>query len=365
MSDQRDADVSAQEILTVRLKGEPRERGRQLGELMGALATYYLHELLMDVGERAARPMTEAELVSWLSPRAAYAASIAPDLDEEVRGFAEGAQIPYEMAFAINSGNEMNDLAAGRGSSTFALPAKHCLSLAVPAEHSATGSILLAQTWEGPRTTPPPWLVTVEEGEASSVWLTTPGWFGGTGVNSFGIGTVQTGVVLADPPFGLGYSYIARRILQQQTVDAAAEASVKYPSPSGGHYVSADGARVVDGIIGGELRESVPVVGWLATHAHFDDPRYAALRDPRDRRDSPWRTRRILEQCEAGAPIQPRTLFDLFADHEGRDDGGTVCLHSGEITALGTIVIDPAGSRVWANAGSPCAHAPISEVQLD
>ena len=357
--------MAGTEIFTARLEGRPRERGRQMGELMGGLTAYYLHELLMDIGERASRPMSEAELLTWLSPRAAYAASVAPDLDEEVRGFAEAAQIPDEMAFAINSGNEMNDLAASRGSSTFALPAKHCLSIAVPAEHSTTGTVLLAQTWEGPRTTPPPWLVTVREGEGSSVWLTTPGWFGGTGVNSFGVGTVQTGVVLAKPPVGLGYSYISRRMLQQHSVDGAAQAAVQYPSPSGGHYVSADHTRVIDGLIAGDLRGSFPVEGWLATHAHFDDQRYEVLRHPHDCRDSPWRTSRIIDRCQALAPLAPRELFHIFADHEGRDDGGTVCLHSGEISAIGTIVIDPAGRTVWASTGSPCAHGPITEVRLD
>jgi hypothetical protein len=351
-------------IFVARLEGEPRERGRQLGELMGDLASSYLDELLRDVGERASRPMNEAELLSWLSSRAAYCAAIAPDLDEEVRGFAEAAQIPYEMAFAINSGNEMNDLAARRGSSTFALPA-HCLSIVVPPEHSTTGQVLLAQTWEGPRTTPSPWLVTVKEDTGSSVWLTTPGWFGGAGLNSFGVGSVQTGVVLAKPPLGLGYSYIARRMLQERSARAASEGAVRYPSPSGGHYISADRVTVMDALLAGSLRASFAVPGWLSTHAHFDRPRFAVRRHPDDRRDSRWRTDRLLGLCREGAPLGPHALFHLFADHGGRNDGGTVCLHSGEIAALGMIVIDPAGGTVWASAGSPCSHAPVTKVRLD
>ena len=353
------------EIFTACLEGEPRERGRQLGELMGDLTGYYLSELRKDVGERASRPMSEGELLAWLAPRAAFAASVAPELDEEVRGFAEAAQISYEMAFAINSGNEMNDLAVSRGSSTFALPSKHCLSIVIPAGQSATGNVLLAQTWEGPRVTPPPWLITAREGRVSSVWLTTPGWFGGTGVNSFGVGSVQTAVVLADPPLGLGYSYIARRMLQQRSVDAAAQSAVEYPSPSGGRYVVSDGIKVVDAELAGELRGSFPVPGWLATHAHFDEPSYTAMRAPGDRRDSLWRTSRILERCKAAAPVEPLDVFGLFADHEGRDDGGTVCLHAGGVAALGTIVIEPVERRVWASVGSPCARGPVTEVSVD
>jgi isopenicillin-N N-acyltransferase-like protein len=357
--------VVDQEIVQIRLAGAPRERGRQLGARFGPLAQAYWREILLDLGERAARPMGEAELLEWLRPRAAFAAAIAPDLDEELRGLAEGAEIPYEVAFAINSGNEMNGLAAGRGASTFALPEKRCLSIVVQAKYSATGSVLLGQTWEGPRATPAPWLVTVEENAGASVWLTDPGWIGGAGLNSHGVGTVQTGVAFAGSPVGLGYSYIARRALQQISAAAAAQSATEYPSSSAGHYVSADGGETIDALVAGELRESLPVEGWLTTHAHFDDQRFAALRDPGDRRDSQWRTNRLLAMAAAAAPIEPLTLFELFADHEGRDDGGTVCLHSGELTALGTIVIDVGARTVWASAGSPCERRLISTVRLD
>jgi isopenicillin-N N-acyltransferase-like protein len=361
--------MTTNSITTVHLRGTPRERGRELGERTASIAQYYWREILLDLGERAERPMTEDELLAWLRERAAYAAGIAPDLDEELHGIAEGADVPYEMAFAINSGDEVNTLAAACGSSTFAVPDKHCLSIIVPPERSATGGLLMAQTWDGPDWTPAPWLLTVEEASGTSAFLTDPGWIGGAGVNDHGVASVHTGVGIEGAPVGLGYSHIARRMMQSATAETAAAAAVAYPSSGGCHYVAGDAERAFDALVAGELRDVVAVDGWLSTCFHFEQPEFEGVQQEGGKsvfaRSMARRIGRILTLAQAeDGPIEPRRLFDLFADHADGDDGFSVCLHAGEMRVLGTVVADARTRTVWASVGSPCEANPITEVRL-
>jgi isopenicillin-N N-acyltransferase-like protein len=351
-------------IKTIHLTGSPRERGRRLGAQMAIPIQKYWREILLDVGVRAERPMTEAELREWLADRATFAAAIAPDLDEELRGIAEGADVDYEVAFAVNAGEEIDELASALGSSTYSLPAKHCLSIIVPPERSATGGLLMAQTWEAPDWTPAPWLVTVEEDAGTSVFMTDPGWIGGCGVNDRGIASVHTAVFLCEAPVGLGYSFIARRIMQAATTEAAAAAVVEYPAAGGCHYIVGDDAGGVDAVVAGELRDIFAFEGWLSTCGHYEHPRFVAKQRETKKPDSLFRTGRILELAQAvDGLIEPLQLFSLLSDHKESEGGAAVCLH-GQVRVLGTLVADARSRTVWANAGNPCEGNPVTEVRL-
>jgi isopenicillin-N N-acyltransferase like protein len=353
-------------IKRLTVSGSPRERGRQIGEELGDLARETWREVLADLGERAARPLPEAELRALLAERAAFAARVAPDLDEELRGVAEGAGVDYEVAVAINNVNELNSVAAVRGSSTFALPEKHCLSLVVPAAHSATRGVLLAQTWDSPRNAPLPWLLTVEEEAGRSVFLTDPGWLGGAGVNDRGTASVHTGLHMTTYPVGIGYSHIARRIMQAPSAAAALAASTEFASSDGCHYLIGDRTGASDAIVAADQHTVVPVDGWLSTHYHVDDPAFAPMLET-DNAKSLHRTGRILDLARAQAergPINPLQPFELFGDHATDASGAAVCLHQGEMRIAGMIVADAGSQTVWASVGNPCEWNPVSMVTL-
>jgi hypothetical protein len=117
---------------------------------------------------------------------AAYAASVAPDLDEEVRGLPRRPRSPTRWLLP-STGQRDERPCRRQGVKHFRPAVLHCLAIAVPL---STHDAHCPPRREAPRTTPPPWLVTQREERPVRV-AHYPGWFGGTGVNSFGVGTVR------------------------------------------------------------------------------------------------------------------------------------------------------------------------------
>lgn len=355
---------SAPSIPFAELSGDARERGRLHGrEIPGVLRRYW-RELVLDVTERSDHPMSEEALADWVRERAALALSLEPDLEEEIRGIAEGAGVDYEQALAVNLGEEVNHLAFGLG--WHAPAVQRCLSIVVPPEQSQTGGYLLAQTWDGPAWLPDPMLFVVEEEAGRSVFIADPGWVGGAGLNDRGLGSVHTGVgTKVDGTPGLPYSFIARRILRSDDLQSAAQSVTELPATAGCHYIVVDRERVVDVETAGLTNANFTYTGPISTCAHFSDSRCAATEsDPRGRLVSEFRVGRLLDLFQPAAPISPLDLFRLISDHEPGPDGASVCLHPGSMRSLGSIVIDLAGRTVWGKAGNPCMARPVTQVTL-
>jgi hypothetical protein len=357
--------MDADGIRLLHLSGDARERGRRHGAEIPDLLRRYWNELVLDVTERSDQPMTETELRDWVIDRAAPALELAPDLEEEVRGIAEGGEVGFELALAVNLGEECNHLAYSRG--WHSPEAQRCLSVIIPPSQSTTGGYLLAQTWDGPDWTPDPVLFMVEEGSGRSVYLADPGWVGGVGLNDRGLASVHTGVsTTIDGEPGLPYSFIARRIMQRHAIEDAARSVLDLPTTAGCHYVVVDGERVIDVETAGSISATLPYDGRLiSTCAHFSDEDCSARQsDEGDDRVSRYRVERLLGLVSEHAPVGPLELFNLISDHQEGPDGAMVCRHPGKGRSLGGIVIDHLGRKVWGKAGNPCLARPVTEVQI-
>ncbi len=357
--------MSEDAITFLQLSGSPRERGQRHGREIPDTLKSYWRELVLDVTERSDHPMTEGQLKEWVAERAAPALAHAPDLEEEIRGIAEGGGVDYELALAVNLGEEVNHLAYSLG--WHAPEVQRCLSIVVPPAQSQTGGYLLAQTWDGPDWTPDPFLFAVEEETGKSLYLADPGWVGGVGLNDRGLGSVHTGVgTTADGIPGLPYSFIARRIMQRDDLESAARSVIEMPTTAGCHYIVADGERVVDVETTGMVNATIFYdARAISTCAHFSDRECAANEsDPNDNRISRYRVERLLQLLRESAPVGPLDLFRLISDHQEGPNGAMVCRHPGTGRSLGGIVIDLADRTVWGKAGNPCLPRPVTEVAL-
>lgn len=345
-------------IQVVRLSGSPRERGLAHGAAVADRLEYYWGQLVRDVTD-CADPMGSDDLRAWILERSEVALAAAPDLEEEIRGMAEGAGVAYEVALSVNFGEEVCHLASMR-SATRRAPTERCLAIVVPPEQSASGGYLLAQTWDGPDWTPDPVLFFVEEDAGRSVYLSDGGWVGGVGLNDRGIGSVHTGVGTSlDGTPGLPYPFIARRILQSGTVEEACAKAVQLPATAGCHFVVCDGERVVDVEVAGDKNATRPMAAPVSTCAHFGDPALTGVENDVDwHRISAYRTERLLDIVSRHGPVEPLDLFALMSDHEEGPLGAMVCRHpetdrSGS-RSLGAVVIDMAQATVFGRAGNPC-----------
>ena len=356
--------MDSQPIRFLELPGTPHERGRAHGREIPELLTSYWNELLKDASERVDRPITEDELVRWIGERADIANVAAPDLMEEVRGIANGAQVRDEVAIAVAFGEEVTQLTSGLGYHPIPPRDGRCLSVVVPPASTTTGGYLLAQTWDGPDWTPDPMLFLIEEDTGRSVFLADPGWVGGVGVNDRRVGTVHTGVLIKENPSGLPYSFIARRILQASDVVSAAASVSEFPTTAGCHYIAVQGDTAVDVEAAGRTFARWEDDALFSTCAHFLAAETSALQAQARDVVSEYRTERLAELVRDRGVVSPIDLLALLGDHEEGPDGAMVCRHPGTGRSLGGIVIDVDAMTVWAKAGNPCLSLPAREVRL-
>ncbi|WP_322799315.1 C45 family peptidase, partial [Thermoflexus sp.] len=308
------------------LTGSPRERGRQHGRAAAPWIHRYWAELVAEATVRAARPLSLHELSQWLQERAALALEKAPDLALELEGMAEGAGVPWEAVLGLNFYEEIADLVHERGRPARPVGSR-CSAVVLPPDRTATGRMLLAQTWDGADWWGDPWLFLVEEHGIRMAYLADAGTLGGVGVNSAGIGSVHTGVTLRVHPPGLPYTFIARRILRCRSVEEAVQVATEAPSTAGCHYIVSDGVQGVDIEMAGTVSATRPLEGIWATCAHFEAYECVVQQWMPEVPASRHRVERLKAQAAARFGVRPPDLFEILADHVPGPGGATVCRH--------------------------------------
>ena len=94
-------------IQLIKLKGAPRERGYQHGEIL-ADQIHSFYKKWIEVAQSCANPPGESELLEYAMKHLKFAKEYAPDLVEEVEGVAEGAKIEFEKVFLLNCYDEVS-----------------------------------------------------------------------------------------------------------------------------------------------------------------------------------------------------------------------------------------------------------------
>jgi predicted choloylglycine hydrolase len=228
--------------------GSPRERGRQHGRQLKAL-----------VRERDRRWRAEIEsFMSMPSDRflgqflaeTRFVAAIerhAPDLLDEVRGIAEGAELPYEAVLAAQFMDEEWWYSVGLKRRQAEETPHHCSAVA---SLRRGGGALLAQNMDLAR-----WsdglqaLLRIRDVAPGidAVMLTMAGMIGLCGVNSAGVGfTVNTLGDLESATDGVPVAFISRILLAQSSFDEASRVLRQVRHASGQNYVLSDGRQIAD-----------------------------------------------------------------------------------------------------------------------
>ena len=137
------------------------------------------------------------------------AEAFAPDLMDEIRGIAEGANCAFMDIFLLNARSEIlfNPLAL----------AQECTTIAALPESTTDGETLLAQNWD--------WYKEVidcqvilkigqREGIPSLITFTEAGQLAKIGMNAAGIGLVVNNLISDQPRAGVPWIFLTRRVLE-------------------------------------------------------------------------------------------------------------------------------------------------------
>lgn len=218
-------------------EGTPVEVGRAHGEALRAAIRAHAathHEWLLT--QSAVRLDADSLRSLWVSRIAANEAA-APALVAEMRGIAEGAGVPFERIFLLNSLLDVGSLryfgcAAGM---------MGCTSFALPSE-SGSGLPLIGQTYDLPYFRQQYAFVARIRmpGTPGQLVFSLAGMVGCAGVNEAGIGVVINYLSARDGQAGKLHAVIVRQALAARNLADALTAPVAGGRAGGSHYLIAD-----------------------------------------------------------------------------------------------------------------------------
>jgi hypothetical protein len=217
----------------VRCVGAPRQRGEAHGEALRAVIQATQQRWLASL-----RQAGRADVLAYLQEFVAhtnYAAAMrrwTPDLLDEIRGIAAGADVPFEQRFAANLLDEEWWFSRNRASE-----APGCTVIGW--RDGSRGGPLLAQTmdigscYDGAQA-----VLQIHSDDApETLVFTFAGMIGLNGCNTAGIGVVVNNLaMLPHAADGLPVAAIVRGILARRSLEDAAAFVRGVPHASGQHY---------------------------------------------------------------------------------------------------------------------------------
>lgn len=220
---------------------DPRQRGQAYGEAARERVQNIL-SIYREIFQQATGETWE-DIVARGESLHARANEFAPDLLEEIRGIAEGANLRFEEIFLLNARSEIlfNPKVLAQ--------AQECTALVALLDATAAGDTLLAQNWD--------WFKAVmdflvilrigaRDGIPSLITFTEAGQLAKIGMNSAGIGLVVNNLISDQPRVGVPWIFLTRRVLEASHLAQAI-----------GHILTAKRAHSINFLIGYTRGEGV------------------------------------------------------------------------------------------------------------
>ena len=355
--------VGDEPIPILLIGGDPRERGRQHGELahdrVGLSVERYMERFQHFVG-----PTPNA-----VRNKAAEFAPIIDDYDpellEEIKGVAEGAGFPLDDLLAVNCRSEI----------MFGTPLPECTSFALQPEATADGHVYVGQNWDwAPDIKETLVLLIIEQApKPTVVLLDEAGMIGRMGFNSDGIGLATNTLISEQWQFGVPYNILLRGILNQSQMADAIAAVVRPTRALSANYLIADARGQTIDIEASPVHidHLAPQAG-IITHAnHFDGPRLSG-RDLSLERfpDSLYRSCRLRDQLAASSgALTVEDMKDALRDGFGKPhaiarDADPSQGRFEQLETVASIIVDVTDRRFLLAGGAPDQY-PYFEFDLD
>jgi len=278
-----------------------------------------------------------------------------PQYVEEMRGLAEGAGVAFDDILVLNT---IESITADR---------LHlgCTSLAVSAEASANGSVLVAhnEDWY-PDDVDGVFLVqAVPEGEPPFLAVSYGGLLPNVGFNAAGIAQGCDTVYAKDVRLGIPRTIVARHVLAATTMDEAVQAAL-HPLRAAGynHLLAAETGEIVNLEASATRHDRLAAARGVAAHTnHYLSPQMVAVEEDTEARiHSRGRLARASQLLgDMHGRIDAAGLTAVLADHDGYPY--SICSHvldepsplDNQLT-IASLVMDLTHRTMLAGWGNPC-----------
>lgn len=349
-------------IQLIKLKGAPRERGYQHGEIL-ADQIHSFYKKWIEVAQSCANPPGESELLEYAMKHLKFAKEYAPDLVEEVEGVAEGAKIEFEKVLLLNCYDEVSsytpDIVNLRG----------CTSFGATGMATVDKVTYIGQGWDMDGWYIPVILQIAREGnEPEVLMLTHPGVIGGAAVNSAGLGLVWNSLKPTDTRFGVPAPFLIRKAMQQKSLSEAVGVVINAYRANGLNYILGSPF----GVVNIEATAEKFDVKYNNVLSHANCYESARLKDYDEfvtfNPDSIIRSGRMMQLLEENfGHIDLETCKKIMRDHANYP--GSICRHyipgrNNTWETVASLIFIPAQGIMLASNGCPC-ESPFHKYQLD
>ena len=351
--------MTTEPILIIELnQADPRKRGQAYGEA----ARTRIHAILdkyREIFERITGETWQTTLERGES-YIAQAQAFAPDLVEEIRGIAEGADRGFMDIFLLNARSEIlfNPQVL----------AQECTTVAALPESTKNGETLLAQNWDwykevidcqvilkiGPREGIPPLITFTEAGQLAKI-----------GMNAAGIGLVVNNLISDQPRAGVPWIFLTRRVLESSHLAQTIGYVLNTPRAHSINFLIgyADGEAV--NLETSPVEEHVmwPENGYLVHTNHYLKPgkNFRDLKPLRDPYLSTYlrcrRTQKAMAALNGGIDVEG--MREILSDHMDRPF--SVCAHENpaveplqQIVTCLFITMNLSRKQIHYAVGNPC-----------
>jgi len=345
--------MSTTALPILKVGGRPLRRGREQGEgaraqIQRAVTRY--REFLPDLLQ-----LDWSGVVDASRRFLPYAEEAFPQCVEELRGIAQGSDVPFEEVWTLNCYEELID---------HRQDFHGCTSLAVCKDFSANGHMLVAHNED--------WLSI----EADTIYLVQskqdqgPDFIGLTygpllvniGFNDCRIGVAIDSVHSSDVQLGVPRVVYARAVLNARDLEEAIQACLFTQRAGGYHFLLAHARGELCSV---ETSANMHDVrrdgsGWMLHTNHYLSPKLQVSEKPGPHLNSQLRLKRaeqILQSCPDKISLE--VIQNLLSDHANQPH--TICMHAdlsdplqSRYQTLTSLVMDLNARVMWATKGPPC-----------
>jgi isopenicillin-N N-acyltransferase-like protein len=347
----------------VEIRGTPRERGYRYGEecrdvirrLVNAHYTFYNREI----------GVSKEMLINEAGKLVDFVEDYSPEIAEEMKGAAEGAEVKHAEILIISGFVELYYPKIFAG----------CTTLAVSGKVTLDGETYIAQNNDEALD---PWLkgdcvallkIRRKTGPdvLTYVYAGVPGMMG---VNSAGIGLCINALLCETSKMGVPLLTVTREVLHQKTLEDVLEAVRKAKRGNSLNFGVADSkGRICDIECTPNSVDCLFVDDPYFVHTnHFLSKRLGVQKDViRDSgvgfgRDSVFRYERMCKLVmEKGGRVDLKTIMGFFKDHENYPD--SICRHvnpkdgaTEKAETFDSMIFVTSQRTAWISRGNPCKN---------
>jgi len=320
-------------------------------------------------------PRTRERLLEQAAGYLPHVREFAPAMEEEMRGIAEGADVPFEEVLFLQVRTHLMKPPAVQGSSAGAqqpppdasqAPSGGCTAFALEPRASGTGSALIGQNWD--------WDPSLEDvcfiltrrpkGAPAFMSFTQPGLIAYIGLSEAGVAVCLNLLLAPGYRTGVPTYCILRSLYEQRGVEGCRRvvSSARIGMSQNFLVMTPDGAIDFEVTTGRVAEPAASNQGVLLHTNHFLDEGLAARDELADRlTDTRPRYARI-GALMAGLGRGP-TVDDMKAilsDHDGYPR--SICRHPNDQPSFGhmgtvcSLIMEPAEGRMHISRGNPCTN---------